>query len=116
MMPSLLFMPIDRPLTAIDPESEKFMRFVQKTIESDSDLNKLLREISLRVQVSFSQRPATLKRKLRDKLIKGAHEHGAPLYESWQLDTEFEAECIDLIGWTLVRKYNEALKGGERYE
>lgn len=91
----------------IDPESEKFMEFTKTIVYDNDKLREIITYAIFRAQAVLSVNPMILRKKLKAKLIKGAHEHGAPIYTRAELEREFEAECLDLIGWTLVQRYNE---------
>ena len=98
------------PTHKIDPESEKFLEFVRQELMSNSALKRIIEEVIFKAKVQLSQNPITTRKHLRDKLIKGAHEHGAPIYDDYRLKREFEDECLDLIGWTMVEKWNNLKK------
>lgn len=99
-------MPVTKGLE-IDKESVEFMKWVQEQVMDNATLLQLVQESLFGAQVYFSKLPSDIRHDLKNKLMRGAKEHGAPTYDKHQLLAEFNAECIDLLGWTLVRKWNE---------
>lgn len=91
----------------IDPESRAFIRWQKKELSHPGVYADVIDEIINSAVVFLRGDPGTIKAKLATKLKKGAIEHGEPIYTANQVRKELEAECIDLIGWTMVRKYNE---------
>lgn len=91
----------------IDPESKLFMEFVKENLATREAQFQIINEVLFKARIRLSQDPKVTMKHLQAKLIKGAHEHGAPIYDDYRLQREFEDECLDLIGWTLVERYNK---------
>lgn len=83
------------------------MEWAFEMLENDDEYFVLLFNIAKELREFFQKDKTYIKSKLRDKLIKGAEEHGAPIYLPEVVDHEIECEKIDLIGWTLVKQYNQ---------
>jgi excinuclease UvrABC ATPase subunit len=93
----------------IDPQakqvSKEFISFALK--EWDERSEEIILVVFSKVVSFFSEDKKKLRKALEDKLLRGAKEHGAPIYSARELKKETEDEYIDLVGWELVREFNE---------
>lgn len=99
-----------KALQSVDRESQKFIQWSFEQIESDSDLDTMIKEVTAEAKKWLrSNRPA-LRALLFAKMVKGAKEHGAPQHTLKEVDKELEGEYLDLLGWNFIRRYNEGKK------
>ncbi len=92
----------------VDPLSEKLFRWAKKQIRTKKGFKELKNEVLDKIIYLYGFMPdEELRRLLVLKMQAGSKEHGKPSENLSQLDQEFLAEAIDLLGWTLVRKYME---------
>jgi hypothetical protein len=97
-------MPIQNEYTDLQ---EEFLEFCKKHTKTDEQMEKLMKYVIFYVGVFFSRPVPVLRKKLREKIVKGTKTYGSPVYEAYRLRKELEDECIDLIGWTLVHRWNQ---------
>lgn len=94
--------------TGLDEESIKFVnwaipRFYQLyNVYVQKGLNEAFH--------FFNNNKKHIMARFKDKLVKGSLEHGPPIYSEEITTHELQQEFLDIIGWTLVREYNENLK------
>lgn len=71
------------------------------------EMEALIREAHKNLTDFYEKPLVKIHQKLMTKLERGAREHGAPIYPKMNvLNKEIEDEMIDLLGWTLVKKWN----------
>ncbi len=97
-------------MKTVDPLSEEFIAWSLEKLADEDYYIEYLRECVRKAANFYSRNPIEIKAKLEAKLTKGAHEHGAPKYQLSEVDAELENEYIDIIGWRLVRDFNEYKK------
>lgn len=89
------------------PEQEEFFEFVKQQTTDPKEFHKLIQYALFNAHCAFSESPHKLKQRLKEKIIKGSQEYGSPVYPLNRIRKEFLDECIDLIGWLLVEKFNQ---------
>ncbi len=96
---------MDEPM--IDQESARFIDWAFDQLADQSTYQALVNEAKANIETYFAQDKAVILGPLRAKMIKGAKEHGAPNHPLSLVDQELVNEYLDLLGWLLVRKWNE---------
>lgn len=76
-------------------------------LSDKENYESFLRLCRERFEVFLQKDQAYVVGKLLNKLERGAIEHGAPVYPVETVDGEIEMEFLDILGWSLVRKFNE---------
>ena len=102
------------PVPKYTPEQEDFFQFVKEQTSNPRDFLKLTQYALFSANCALLAEPHQLKKQLKEKILKGAKEHGSPVYSLSKIKQEFNDECIDLIGWLLVEKWNQK-RGGKSH-
>lgn len=99
----------DRVESPIHIEALRFIRWTFQELEDPRKYQDTLDEVRLDLE-SFLDRPQDeVLKELSQKLIAGAKQYGAPIYPAERIDREIELEHLDLIGWLMIRRYNQGL-------
>lgn len=87
---------------------EQFLKFAKTKLDDDAYLFELVQAIVKEALAFYYQEDRKeLHDKIYAKLERGTREYGNPIYPLDKLDKEIKEEMIDLIGWSLVKKFNE---------
>ena len=92
-------------------EEEQFLAYAKAKLHDDAFMFDLVNKITGELLEFYhtSDRKTRLA-KIYAKLEKGTREYGSPIYPPARVDQEIEEEEIDLVGWNLVKNFNENLK------
>src|SRR5437773_993896 len=86
----------------IDPQSQKFMRYVLKQLKSKDELKeRIMREFAQWLDNITIQ---DLRSLALVKMTEGQKEHGS-LKQVLQIEHEIQGERLDLIIWSLMRDF-----------
>lgn len=97
-------------LHTIDPESKAFIKWALKQLSQPDYYFLVTSLIESQVQ-TFLDSNKQLIPALKEKLTKGAREHGKPSYSLKQIEQELNHELLDLIGWNMVRLWTLRKEG-----
>lgn len=95
--------------TLIDPESEEFIDWTIKKLDSGRFYHQLIMTIRHKFTTYYqcSDKNIILA-DLEKKLIAGAKQYGPPSQNvNKNIDEEIKAELIDLIGWYMLGRWFE---------
>jgi hypothetical protein len=88
--------------TPIDPESKAFIKWSLKRLSQPDYYYLVTSLIETQVKTFLHSNPQLIP-SLKQKLSKGAREHGKPSYSLGQIEQELNNELLDLIGWNMLR-------------
>lgn len=94
-------------INGIDSESSQFIAWAMNELDDLNHYQTMLKEIKSRLDSFYAQPKSTIMPQLKAKMIRGAREHGAPTHPVQKINEEIDNEYIDLLGWELVKKWNE---------
>lgn len=97
----------------MDKDSQAFITWAMQYLDDPEQYKAFLKDRIEKFRNYIAQNPATLKRQLEKKFIKGGIEHGSPLkYTQAEIEKETELEYLDMLGWPLVGKFIEENRKG----
>lgn len=91
----------------IDPESQRFIGWAFDRLEDPDFYQAVLAEATDRLAKCYKGSKDEVLSRLKVKMERGAREHGAPIHPPAMIRQELDNECLDLLGWLLVEKWNE---------
>jgi hypothetical protein len=91
----------------IDSESREFIDWAFKNLDDEQWYTDMLAEVRQRFADYYDQPKDEFLSRLKTKMEAGAAEHGAPNHTKDQTSRQIESEFIDILGWTLVEKWND---------
>lgn len=92
----------------IDTKSKEFIKWCEEKFEDEDYIYRLYHEIMQEVIELYLDSPhEALRAEILDKMITGAREHGAPKKAVSTIEGEIRKEMIDLVGWSLMKRYRE---------
>jgi hypothetical protein len=94
-------------MSEIDTESAEFIDWAMTELDDHTHYETMLSEIKQRLDNFYAQPKEVIMPHLKAKMTRGAHEHGAPSHPTTYINEEIDNEYIDLLGWELVKKWNE---------
>lgn len=89
----------------LDSKSRAFINWSISQLKHKEQLRELLMDIQVDLLMYYEQSLKKTHLALREKMYKGALEHGEPKQDPEQITKEIEMEFIDLLGWELMRRY-----------
>lgn len=88
-----------------------FLNFVHLKLSDPDYVESLGLRAMDRIATYLSMDSEDLVKRINSKLIRGASDHGDPLYSQERIEEELNLELDDLIfGWPLVGDYNLWIK------
>lgn len=94
-------------MRTVDPESQAFMAWVDALALDEQWFHEFKKE-AVRKAANFLSYPNDqLRDSLREKLIKGALEHGAPSEGDYDVEQELQSEYLDMLGWGFLKLWRE---------
>lgn len=94
----------------IDEESKRFMDWAFLKLSDPKEYAILADEALALAKAFYDQDQSVVLDSLRAKMERGAIEHGAPNHPDTKIDQELANEYLDLLGWLLVKKWNNRSK------
>ena len=92
-------------------EEEQFLAYAKAKLHDDAFMFNLVIKITQEFLAFYHTSDRTTRlAKIYKKLEKGTREYGSPIYPPARVDQEIEEEEIDLVGWNLVKLFNENLR------
>lgn len=89
----------------IDQESQQFITWAFEQLEDDTIYRAMIDEAISQAKLFYDQPKEIVLPQLKQKMIIGAQEHGAPTHTPEAVTQELAKEYIDLLGWLLVGKW-----------
>lgn len=94
----------------IDPESKRYMAWIKKYAKSDRQWLAFKVQALNGLLEFFAKPKQELLEIILEKQLKGAEEHGSPIYTQDTIKRELEAEYTDILGWGLIGEWNKQKK------
>jgi hypothetical protein len=91
----------------LDPKSKEFIEWSMTKLDDAQFYHDFVTECLNRAKNFLSYPPDYITARLKEKLIIGSAEHGTPVMHPERVDTELEFEYLDMIGWRLIKEWNE---------
>jgi hypothetical protein len=91
----------------IDETSRQFIDWAFTNMEDEQFYQDLLKDAYQQFEDHYKQPKGQVLSDLKAKMIRGAQEHGAPILSVEKVDTELNGEYLDLVGWMLIKKWNQ---------
>lgn len=98
---------LETRLSQVDPESRKFIKWALGELATNELLTQVIKQFTDEAREWLLAHKGEIPELLLEKMIKGAREHGPPIHTAEKLEEELRGEWLDLIGWSLIRKYNK---------
>lgn len=86
----------------ISPESELLIEWAFKKLEDEEYFESLINRTKKILSEYLSTDKQEIRDQLRQKMTRGAIEHGDPISDFKRIQHELNDEMLDLLGWSMV--------------